>query len=111
VNRSGATGLRPRELPENMLSLFNDFRLSERFGLGIGLTYQGESFINNGNSAILPSYTRIDLSAWYDVSERLRLQVHVDNLTDTLYFPHSHSTHQASVGAPLNARLSITGRI
>ena len=34
----------------------------------------------------------------------------VENLTDELYFPSSHSMHQVTVGAPLNARLSISGR-
>ena len=110
VNRSGPTGLRPRELPENMFSLWNSFQVTDRLGLGVGLTYQDESFINNGNSAVLPSYTRIDAAVYYDVSDRLRIQVNVENLTDELYFPDSHSTHQATVGAPLNARLTISGR-
>ena len=75
-----------------------------------GLTYQDESFIDNGNSAVLPSYTRVDAAAYYDVSETLRVQLNVENLADTLYFPNAHSTHQVTVGAPLNARLSIRGR-
>jgi len=33
--------------------------------------------------------------------------LNIENLGDRLYFPHSHSTHQASVGEPLNARVSI----
>ena len=98
--------LRPRELPENMFSIWNTYQVSNLFGLGLGLTYQDESFINNSNSATLPSYTRIDAAAYYDVSERLKVQVNIENLTDELYFPNSHSTHQATVGAPLNARLS-----
>ena len=110
VNRAGPTGLRPRELPENMFSLWNSFQVTDKLGLGLGLTYQDESFINNGNSAVLPSYTRIDASAYYDVSDKLRLQVNVENLTDKLYFPNAHSTHQATVGAPLNARVTISGR-
>ena len=110
VNRAGKTGLRPRELPENMFSLWNSFQVTEKFGLGVGLTYQDESYINNSNSAVLPSYTRVDASAYYDVSDKLRVQVNVENLTDKLYFPNSHSTHQASVGTPLNARVTISGR-
>lgn len=110
VNRSGPTGLRPRELPENMFSLWNSFQVTDRLGLGVGLTYQDDSFINNGNSAVLPRYTRIDAAVYYDVSDKLRIQVNVENLTDELYFPNSHSTHQATVGAPLNARLTISGR-
>ncbi|MEM9290764.1 MAG: TonB-dependent siderophore receptor [Acidobacteriota bacterium] len=101
---------RPRELPENMLSIWNSFQVNSRFGLGLGLTYQDESFINNSNSAVLPSYTRVDAAAYYDFSDTLQVQVNIENLTDELYFPNSHSTHQATVGAPLNARVSIKTR-
>jgi len=38
------------------------------------------------------------------------VQVNIENLTDELYFPNSHARHEASVGAPLNARFAITGR-
>ncbi|NVE94868.1 TonB-dependent siderophore receptor [Altererythrobacter sp. JGD-16] len=110
VNQAGPTGLRPRELPENMFSIWNKVQVTDKFGIGIGLTHQDESFINNGNTAVLPAYTRVDAALYYNVSDNLRVQVNVENLTDTLYFPNSHSTHQASVGAPLNARFAITGR-
>ncbi len=110
VKRSGPTGLRPRELPENMISVWNTFRVSDAFGVGLGITNQDESFINNGNTATLPSYTRVDAALYFDVSEDLRVQVNVENLTDELYFPNSHSTHQATVGAPFNARVALIGR-
>lgn len=110
VNRTGPTGLRPRELPENMFSIWNQVEVTPRFGIGLGLTHQDESFINNGNTAVLPAYTRVDAAAYYDVSENIRVQVNVENLTDTTYFPNSHATHQASVGAPINARFAISGR-
>ncbi len=110
VDRFGPTGLRPRELPENMFSLWNAYQVTDQFGLGLGVTYQDESFINNGNSAVLPSYTRVDAAAFYDFSEDLRVQLNIQNLTDELYFPNSHSTHQATVGAPLNAKITISGR-
>ncbi|WP_412546917.1 TonB-dependent receptor [Maricaulis sp. MIT060901] len=110
VNRNGATGLRPRELPENMFSIWSGFQLNDQFGFGAGLTYQDESFINNSNSAVLPAFTRVDAAVFYDVSDNFRVQLNVENLTDELYFPNSHSTHQATVGAPLNARLTISGQ-
>ena len=67
-------------------------------------------FAKVGAHPTLPSYTRFDAAAFYDVTEDLRLQVNVENLTDTLYFPNSHSTHQATVGRPLNARFTVSGR-
>ncbi|MEO0907085.1 MAG: TonB-dependent siderophore receptor [Pseudomonadota bacterium] len=102
--------LRVRELPQNTFSVWNQVAFTPKFGMGLGLTYQDESFINNSNSAVLPSYTRIDAAAYYEISDNLKVQVNVENLTDTTYFPNSHSTHQASVGAPINARFAITGR-
>ena len=93
-----------------MLSVWNNYNVTDRLGLGLGLTYQDESFINNGNSAVLPSYTRIDAAAYYHVSDNLRVQVNVENFGDKLYFPNSHSTHEVTVGAPLNARLTVIGR-
>ena len=110
VSRSGPTGMRPRELPENMFSIWNNFQATDQLGLGLGLTYQDESFVNNGNSAVLPSYTRVDAAVYYDLSDDLRLQLNVENVADELYFPNAHSTHQVTVGAPLNARLAVIGR-
>ena len=103
--------LRPRELPEHMFSVWNNVQVSSPFALGLGLVYQDESFINNSNTAVLPSYTRLDAALYYDLSDGLRLQLNIENLTDELYFPNAHSTHQATVGAPRSARLLITGRL
>ena len=109
VDRSGPTGRTPRELPENTFSIWGAYEVNEVFGVGLGATYQDESFINNGNSATLPSYTRIDASAYYEVSDDLRVQLNIENLTDELYFPNAHSTHQATVAEPLNATLTLIG--
>ena len=108
MDRAGSTGLRPRELPENMFSIWNFVQLTPKLGAGLGLTYQDESFINNSNTASLPSYTRVDAALYYEWSDKLRVQLNVENLGDTEYFPSSHSTHQATVGAPFNARVALT---
>jgi catecholate siderophore receptor len=108
MGRTGSKGLRPRELPENMFSVWNFVQFTPKLGAGLGLTYQDESFINNSNTARLPSYTRVDAALYYKWSDDLRVQLNFENLGDTVYFPSSHSTHQASVGAPFNARLAVT---
>ena len=50
----------------------------------------------------------LDMAAYYNISDDLVLRFNVENLTDELYFPHSHSTHQASVGEEKNVRVSIS---
>ena len=104
-----STGDEPRELPENMFSFWGLYQFTPKFGFGLGLVHQDESLITDGGTPFLPSYTRLDAAAYYDVSKKLRLQVNIENLTDEFYFLYAHSTHQASVGAPLNAMFTISG--
>jgi catecholate siderophore receptor len=109
VNRLGGTGLTPRELPESTFSAWAQYIINDQAGVSFGLTYQDESFINNNNSAVLPSYTRLDLSGYYEFSDDLRVQLHIENATDELYFPNAHSTHQVTVAEPVNAKLKLIG--
>lgn len=103
-------GNTPAELPENMLSIWSSYQLTEKLGLGLGATYQDSSYITNNETAELPSYLRFDAAAYYQISDNLRLQLNIENLLDETYYPNAHSTHQASVGAPINASFSISGR-
>ena len=103
-----SSGGEPREIPDHMLSLFTTYEASDKFGWALGLTRQGDSIIGNNNpDRILPEYTRIDAGAYYQINDDLSIQMNLENLTDKLYFPHAHSSHQASVGEPRNLRLSI----
>ncbi len=119
ANLSGETdngNEKPRELPETTASVWANYQLTDKFGLGLGATYQDEALITDldigadaGRHPTLPSFTRIDAAAYYDMREDLRVQVNIENLTDETYFPTSHSTHQATVGAPLHARFTVSG--
>ena len=104
----------PRELPDQMLSLWYSYQANETIGFGLGVTHQGESFIkdtsNGSTGPALPDYTRVDFALYINASDNDVVRIHVENLTDELYFPHSHSTHQASVGESLNARISYSRR-
>lgn len=109
IERTGPTGRTPVELPKHMFSVWTSYDISDVFGVGLGAMYQGRSFINASNSAFLPSYTRFDAAAYYRVSDALRVQLNVENLTDKLYFPNAHSTHQATVGMPRHAMVTVVG--
>ena len=104
----------PRELPNQMLSLWYSYQANETFGFGLGVTHQAESFIkdtSNGSTGLaLPDFTRVDFALYVNASDNDVVRVHIENLTDELYFPHSHSTHQASVGESLSSRVSYSRR-
>ena len=79
-------------------------------GLGLGAIYKGDSTPKGGSTTVtVPSFTRVDAAAYYQLSENLRLQVNIENLLDTTYYPHAYDDHQFTVGAPLNAAVSIKG--
>jgi len=110
-------GATPREIPENTFSVWNNILVNADFGLGLGVIYQDESFTSNASvdtpdseRVTLPSYTRVDAAAFYNVSEKLRVQLNVENLFDTEYFPNSHTDNNITVGAPINAVLSLSGK-
>ena len=103
-------GLRLRELPSHTVNVWGNYQVLPRFGLGAGLTYQDESFAGNDNSVTLPSFVRIDAAAYYDLNDDFRLQVNLENLTNTEYFPNSHTNNNITVGAPINAKFTISGR-
>jgi catecholate siderophore receptor len=108
----GETGsdAEPRELPEHMASIWGNYYVTPKLAFGLGATYQDESLIRDGGSAMLPDYTRVDAAVYYQVSDNLQVQLKVENLLNEEYYPYAHSTHQASVGDPLNARIAISGK-
>lgn len=114
VNGDGSPGSndgnRLRELPEHTFSLWNTYQVNERLSLGLGVTYQDESFADNGNNVTLPSFVRWDASARYDFNEDFSVQLNVENLFDTDYNPNAHTADNITVGAPLNARIAFIGR-
>ena len=93
------------------MHLWANYQVNSNFGLGVGFAYQDEQNIKNDKPGlILPDYTRWDAAAYYNLSDNTVIRLNIENLSDELYFPFSHSTHQASVGKDMNARLSITRR-
>ncbi|MEO0881192.1 MAG: TonB-dependent siderophore receptor [Pseudomonadota bacterium] len=110
VAQGEENGLRLRELPEHTFNLWSNYQITPKFGIGAGLTFQDESFADFGNLTTLPSFVRVDAAAHYDVTDNVRIQVNIENLTDTEYFPNSHTANNITVGAPINARFTVTGR-
>ena len=102
-------GTPAKEIPESTTTGWINYDVSDSFGYGLGFTRQGESQIKDGaaSGGLLPSYTRWDAAMYWTLSNDTSVQLNIENLTNTDYYPHAHSTHQASVGEDINARLSI----
>ena len=101
-------GTVPAEVAENSYSVWNLVKVSDQFSLGLGYISKGDT-VGKGSTK-LPSYNRLDVSAYYTVNEYVRLQLNVENVTDELYFPYSYGSGQVTVGAPVHATLRLSGR-
>lgn len=108
LDASNTDGIRLKESPENAFSIFNNFLVSDRLAVNLGVIYYDMSLVTDGSTTYLPDYTRIDAGASYLLTDNTTVQLNIENLTDELYFPTSHKTHQATVGAPINATFGIT---
>lgn len=94
------------KLPHHQFSAWTRYDLTDKFGLGLGLVHQSSQFASISNAVRLPGFTRIDAAAFYDLSDRLSLQLNVENLADTRYYPSAHTDNNIATGEPLNARLT-----
>ena len=106
----GVDGARTRQTPEHMFSIWNQLQATDKLGFGLGLNYQDSFFTTEDNSVEVPSFVRLDAAVYYDLNDNLRLQVNLENLTDTDYFPDAHSNDNITTGEPINARFTISGR-
>ena len=110
VDGGSFDGNKTRQTPEHMVSLWNEVEATDTLALALGLTYQDAFFVREDNAVEVPGFTRIDAAAFYDLTDRTRLQLNIENLLDTDYFPDAHSNDNITTGAPLNARLSVRHR-
>ena len=95
------------QLPRHQASAWGRYNFSKRFGLGLGLIHQSSQFATISNAVRLHAFTRIDAAAYYDLTDAVTLQLNVENLTDTDYFPAAHTDNNISTGRPLNAKVTL----
>ncbi|MEO0983384.1 MAG: TonB-dependent siderophore receptor [Pseudomonadota bacterium] len=98
------------QVPEHMFFVFSRYDLSERFGVGLGVTYQSEQFASISNAVELPDFTRVDAAIYYQLTDAVELQVNVENLFDADFFPSAHNDNNITPAEPLNARFTLTTR-
>lgn len=110
VDGGSNDGNATRQTPQHMVSLWNRYQATDRLGLAIGMVHQDEFFVREDNNVLVPSFTRFDAAAFYDLTDQTVLQLNVENLTDETYFPDAHSNDNITTGEPLNARLSVRHR-
>ena len=77
------SGNTPRDVPERTANLQVNWLASEQFSLGVGARYVGKRFLNDANTAELPSYTVWDASAQWKINASFGLTLRGKNLSNT----------------------------
>ncbi|WOI37638.1 TonB-dependent siderophore receptor [Alteromonas sp. CI.11.F.A3] len=95
------------QLPEHMLTLWNQYEVNDKWRVALGVIYQSEQYASLNNTVELPDFVRVDAALYYDYSEDVKIQLNVENLFDEDYFPSAHNDNNIATGEPLNARVSL----
>ncbi len=107
---AAAAGQKVALVPEHTFSLWNRYQITPQFAGALGVIYQGDSYAAIDNTIVLPSFTRVDGALFYDVNDRFRVQLNVQNLLDETYYPTSHGNNNIMPGSPRAYRVSLTAR-
>ena len=103
-------GAQVAQVPHHTFSLWNNYRILPRFGAGVGILNRSNMFAAIDDTVVLPSYTRADAAAYYSLTERMRLQVNVENLFDRKYFVNADNNTNISPGSPRAVRVGLIAR-
>ena len=101
------TGKRFQGAPRASAALWNRYDFSPALGLGAGLVYAGERFVDPANTLVLPSYTRWDLAAYGQITNSVRWQVNLLNAFNTGYFENGNTVNNLYPGQPRTLRASV----
>lgn len=101
-------GAQVGQVPHHTVSLWNNYRFHPRVSGALGIIHRSDMFAAIDNSVTLPGYTRADAAVYFRVSESLRLQANLENLTDTRYYSNADSNTNISPGFPRTLRVGLT---
>jgi len=103
-------GAQVAQVPHNTFSLWNNYQIVRRVGAGLGIIHRSDMYAAVDNTVVLPGYTRADAAAFVSLSERMRLQVNVENLFGTEYYVYAHSNNNISPGSSRSVRAAWIAR-
>jgi len=103
-------GAVPAMAPRHTFSLWNHYRVFSRLSAGLGILNRTDMFAGVDNTVVLPGYTRADAAVFYSLTEKVRLQANVENVTNRRYYANSNSNTNISPGSPVAVRVALTAR-
>jgi catecholate siderophore receptor len=103
-------GAQVAQVPHNTFSLWNNYQVLPRLGVGLGLLNRSNMFAAIDNTVVLPTYTRADAAVFFSLTEKVRLQANVENLFDRKYYINADNNTNISPGSPRAVRVGMIAR-
>jgi catecholate siderophore receptor len=97
---SARAGAQVAQVPHNTFSLWNNYKVTSRLGVGVGFLNRSDMFAAVDNTVTLPGYFRTDGAIYYSVTEHVRLQVNAQNLFDRKYYLNADNNTNITPGSP-----------
>jgi catecholate siderophore receptor len=97
-------------VPQQQFSLWNTYRLTPMWRVGLGVIHQDDMFASISNGVRLPGFTRVDGAVFLTLNERFEAQLNVENLFDEEYFGTAHNDNNITPGSPTAVRVGLVTR-
>ncbi len=104
---AAVAGTRVASVPTFTSSLWSRYDLSDRLGFGLGLYHQSKTYASVSNAVTVPGFTRIDAAAFIGLTDRLKLQLNVENLAGKKYIGLTHSDNNLTPANPRTFRAAF----
>jgi catecholate siderophore receptor len=104
------------QVPRHALSIWNRYDFTPAWGAGLGAIHRTKMFAANEQiptaaapipNVELPGYTRFDAAVFYRLSEKMTLQLNMENLFDKEYYINANSNTNITPGSPRAYRVSL----
>ncbi|MGQ0442240.1 MAG: TonB-dependent receptor, partial [Methylophilaceae bacterium] len=98
------------QTPDRTLSLWNRYDINDTWGVALGIVSRSSMYALSPTatqSTLLPGYTRYDAAIYGKFSDKLRLQVNLENLTNKEYALFAHNNQNITPGSPFTGRATL----
>jgi catecholate siderophore receptor len=96
------------QVPRHTFSLWNHYQVLPRLGAALGVICRTDMFAAIDDTVTLPGFTRVDLAAYYAITQDVRLQANLENAFDRKYWTNADSNTNISPGFPRTLRVALT---
>lgn len=98
------------QTPDRTLSLWNKYEINDMWAVALGIVSTSDRYALSPTattSTILPGYTRYDAAIFGKFSEKLSLQINLENLTNKEYALYAHNNNNITPGSPITGRATL----